>query len=90
MQQDQPRFDNISCLFSIFLPSYYINKTGNDSGSVCGWERNRKTNLMTNMFSPQIKDIPNVFMAGQWSSDFGIYGAVRNALMIYDIERKKL
>ena len=74
----------------VFLPSYYKNKIGYDSGSVFGWERNRNTNLITNMFSPKIKDTPNIFIAGQWSSDFGIYGVVRNALMIYEIERGKL
>ena len=88
LKKDMPHlFDRIIESY-VFLPEYYKSIIGYDSGSVFGWERSRKTNLMTNMFSPQIKDVPGLFLAGQWSSDFGIYGGVRNALMIYEIERK--
>lgn len=90
LKKDMPEIFERVIESYVFLPSYYKSRVGYDSGSVFGWERNRNTNLMTNMFSPRIKDIPNIFVAGQWSSDFGIYGGVRNALMIYEIERKNL
>lgn len=90
LEKDMPELFKRVIESYVFLPDYYKNKIGHGSGSVFGWKRNRNTNLMTNMFSPKIKDTPNIYMAGQWSSDFGIYGGVRNALMIYEIEREKL
>ncbi|HAU86668.1 MAG TPA: hypothetical protein DCW90_14620 [Lachnospiraceae bacterium] len=59
--------------------SAYKAITCAEYGSVFGWERSTYAIMNTNSFSPQITPIEGCYIAGNWSTDFGIYGAVRTA-----------
>ncbi|MCB5953733.1 phytoene desaturase family protein [Enterococcus sp. CWB-B31] len=56
-----------------------------DEGSVFGWIRTGKSVQNTNSFSPVFKGINGLYICGNWSTDFGVYGAFRSAYKIYTI-----
>ncbi|AOZ90868.1 phytoene desaturase family protein [Paenibacillus crassostreae] len=64
--------------------------TSNKNGSVFGWVRDAKGNLISNM----IKSIPTVwegvYVVGHWSSTFGIYGSILTVIDTLDkIDKKR-
>lgn len=55
------------------------------SGSVFGWLRDSGSVLNTNSFSPVMKGAGRAFLAGNWSTDFGIFGAIRSTEKVMNV-----
>ena len=56
--------------------------TNTGCGSVFGWERNEYAMMNSNSFSPTIRELKGLYIAGNWSANFGIYGCVRTAMNV--------
>ena len=53
--------------------------TNTEWGSVFGWQRTPYNYLNTNIYTPGLSEIRGVYVAGNWATDYGVYGAFRTA-----------
>lgn len=67
----------------------YKKVTNTDTGSVFGWKRDGETVLTTNNFAPRIQGFEKIYLVGNWSTDFGIYGAIRSSKKVCDLILKQ-
>ncbi|MGI6256710.1 MAG: phytoene desaturase family protein [Anaerovoracaceae bacterium] len=63
----------------ILYDRIYKEISNTESGAAFGWERTPYVYTHTNSFAPKLKEIEGVYGAGNWFTDYGIYGAVRTA-----------
>ncbi|MEI5993674.1 phytoene desaturase family protein [Candidatus Enterococcus mansonii] len=77
-------FDKLEAPFALENDDY-SKVVSVDEGSVFGWVRTGKSVQNTNSFSPVFKGISGLYICGNWSTDFGVYGAFRSAYKIYTI-----
>lgn len=77
-------FDKLKAPFALENDDY-SKVVSVDEGSVFGWIRTGKSVQNTNSFSPIFKGISGLYICGNWSTDFGVYGAFRSAYKIYTI-----
>lgn len=77
-------FDKLEVPFALENADY-SQVVSVEEGSVFGWIRTGKSVQNTNSFSPVFKGISGLYICGNWSTDFGVYGAFRSAHKIYTI-----
>lgn len=73
----------------IFSAGIYRQLSGHPTGAAFGWTRNEKTIMNTNAFAPCVSGIQNLYICGNWSTDFGIYGVLRSAECVVQVIQKR-
>ena len=63
----------------VFPAGVYRHLSGHPTGAAFGWTRNEETTMNTNAYAPCVSGIQNLYICGNWSTDFGIYGVLRSA-----------
>lgn len=75
----EDRFDiggrDISCV-AISTPVDKCIRTGNEAGAVFGWKRNCQNNMNANLIYSINKMLKNVYVVGNWSATFGVFGVL--------------
>lgn len=61
----------------ILYDDEYKAATATEWGSVFGWERTPYNYMNTNAYTPCVPGIKGVYAAGNWTTDYGVYGALR-------------
>ena len=65
------------------IPStVYRSLSGGTSASIFGWKRDAMTTIYTNSFCPSVPGAENLYICGNWSTDFGLYGALRSSELV--------
>lgn len=64
---------NIRCI-AISTPKDKFIKTGNKQGAVFGWKRNKQNNLNANLIYSMNKIVKDIYIVGNWSATFGVFG----------------
>lgn len=63
----------------------YKKLSNTKTGSVFGWKRNVEAVMATNTFAPVFQGIDGMYLVGNWSTDFGIYGCIRSSKKASDL-----
>ncbi|WP_449078001.1 phytoene desaturase family protein [Ruminococcus sp.] len=67
----------------------YRQLSGHPTGAAFGWTRNERSTMHTNAFAPCVSGVQNLYVCGNWSTDFGLYGALRSAERVAQVIRKR-
>lgn len=89
LKTENPEFYSTIEKYKIFPNVVYQALSYNDTGSAFGWKRETRTVLYTNSFAPTINSIQNLYICGNWSTDFGIYGAFRSSERVFRIMKQE-
>lgn len=68
---------------AVCTPEGRQKTTLNKAGAVFGWKRNVKNNMTANLIYEISKSIKNVYVVGNWSATFGIFGTIYTVGKLY-------
>lgn len=74
-----PELSNIMSSIFTTCNLEYKKITNTTWGSVFGWERDQFVFMNSNLFSPELRGFRGIYISGNWSTDYGVYGAIRTA-----------
>lgn len=73
----------------VFPSDVYRKLSGHPTGAAFGWIRNARTTMYTNAFAPCVSGVQNLYVCGNWSTDFGLYGVLRSGERVVQAIRKR-
>ncbi len=73
----------------VLYDDVYRSVTNTAWGSVFGWQRTPYVYLNANVYTPCMPGIKGLYIAGNWSTDYGVYGALRTARKACEAMMKK-